>query len=844
MPTELFANNVASTLAADTTNVATTLTVASSTGFPAAATGVSQFRAIVGTELLVVTNVTGVTWTVTRGAEGSVAAAHTSGDAVTHVVTAGSLANGFDVVGAAAAETTRATTAEGLLAPKASPTFTGTVSGVTKTHVGLANVDNTADTAKPVSTAQQAALNLKARLTVLNVKDYGALGDLTTDDSAAIQAAIDACDPNRGGTVYFPQGRYRVATGLTVTYQGTVLAGEGQSGFGSGAQGSSRIVSDNAITAITFNPGATPAHGTLAYGIRDLHVKGAAASTTGNGIVVQNAEGFKLTNVAVSDYIGGTGLLIDGKTGNSQYASLVNISGGDCLTVIKTQGTGPNGLRIFGAHLDSANTTPRASSIGIHLSTGDTSRIFGAVVQGYATGIYVQASAVGHEIFGGRFEYSNIGIRLGAAVSKFTLFGGSFNNNLLGGGGTSIGIQVDAGASGVILMPTAFGSLATNISDAGTGTVYPFTAAGGGWTAVDASETVKGIAELATQVETDTGTDDLRIVTPLKLQTRLAAFAQPLDSDLTALAALATTAFGRGFLDLADAAAGRTKLGLGTAALSASGDFQPIDSDLTAIAALTTTATGRSLLAGVDAAALRTILALGTAATVNTGTASGDLPLLSTGGVLPIARLATGTPDGTKYIRDDGALVTPSGGGGSGMVAPLAPRVNEYATTLGLAAGGNVQFPTSGIMWGFAIPLAAGTYDQIVLEVNIAGTAGCFLRLGVYDDDALLSDFGTVAASTTGVKTVTGSVVISTAKVYIVTGVLQTVLTTAVGVVKRSLSAGWGPVTATTALNSQPATGMSWSYSGAESGALPASLTAKTKVQLADGAAVLMRRSA
>lgn len=34
-----------------------------------------------------------------------------------------------------------------------------------------------------------------------------------------------------------------------------------------------------------------------------------------------------------------------------------------------------------------------------------------------------------------------------------------------------------------------------------------------------ASETVSGIAELATQAETDTGTDDLRIVTPLKLKT-------------------------------------------------------------------------------------------------------------------------------------------------------------------------------------------------------------------------------------------------------------------------------------------------------------------------------------
>ena len=45
-----------------------------------------------------------------------------------------------------------------LKAPLASPTFTGTVSGITKSMVGLGNVDNTADSAKPVSTAQAAAI--------------------------------------------------------------------------------------------------------------------------------------------------------------------------------------------------------------------------------------------------------------------------------------------------------------------------------------------------------------------------------------------------------------------------------------------------------------------------------------------------------------------------------------------------------------------------------------------------------------------------------------------------------------------------------------------------------------
>jgi hypothetical protein len=43
-------------------------------------------------------------------------------------------------------------------------TFTGTVSGITKAMVGLTNVDNISDANKPVSTAQLAALNLKANL--------------------------------------------------------------------------------------------------------------------------------------------------------------------------------------------------------------------------------------------------------------------------------------------------------------------------------------------------------------------------------------------------------------------------------------------------------------------------------------------------------------------------------------------------------------------------------------------------------------------------------------------------------------------------------------------------------
>ena len=45
-----------------------------------------------------------------------------------------------------------------------------------------------------------------------NVKTYGAVGDGVTDDTAAIQAAIDACFEAGGGTVFIPNGVYNLAT--------------------------------------------------------------------------------------------------------------------------------------------------------------------------------------------------------------------------------------------------------------------------------------------------------------------------------------------------------------------------------------------------------------------------------------------------------------------------------------------------------------------------------------------------------------------------------------------------------------------------------------------------------
>lgn len=67
-------------------------------------------------------------------------------------------------------------TALDLKAPIASPTFTGTVAGITKSMVGLGNVDNTSDLNKPISTATQTALDLKQNADA----DLTAIGALTS----------------------------------------------------------------------------------------------------------------------------------------------------------------------------------------------------------------------------------------------------------------------------------------------------------------------------------------------------------------------------------------------------------------------------------------------------------------------------------------------------------------------------------------------------------------------------------------------------------------------------------------------------------------------------------------
>lgn len=76
----------------------------------------------------------------------------------------------------------------------------------------------------------------------VSVKDFGAVGNGVTDDTAAIQAAISSL--TSGGTVYFPAGIYIVSSQINSTGYGIVLEGAGSQ---------AAILKTNSATAHVLN---------------------------------------------------------------------------------------------------------------------------------------------------------------------------------------------------------------------------------------------------------------------------------------------------------------------------------------------------------------------------------------------------------------------------------------------------------------------------------------------------------------------------------------------------------------------------------------------------------------
>lgn len=116
----------------------------------------------------------------------------------------------------------------------ASPAFTGTVTGITAAMVGLGNANNTSDAAKPISTATQNALNLKADAAnptftgtalVLNTLNVAGTFNLTSgafelgSTSAVVSPLIDF---HSSGTTSDYDTRIMGSGGSSTTGQGTL----------------------------------------------------------------------------------------------------------------------------------------------------------------------------------------------------------------------------------------------------------------------------------------------------------------------------------------------------------------------------------------------------------------------------------------------------------------------------------------------------------------------------------------------------------------------------------------------------------------------------------------------
>jgi parallel beta-helix repeat protein len=160
-------------------------------------------------------------------------------------------------------------------------------------------------------------LSLPVNTSIVSVKDsdYGAVGDGSTDDTTAIQSALDS-----GYNVYFPptSNHYAVDTILTAGHAGQVIYGAG-------------ILSKIVQSGTNANSGVFRVSSKAGVVFRDLYcVPGTttAATTNGYGFEIVTSDYCEVRNCRVTDHRRGAVMLQDSNyckvIGNTAKSSVVN----------------------------------------------------------------------------------------------------------------------------------------------------------------------------------------------------------------------------------------------------------------------------------------------------------------------------------------------------------------------------------------------------------------------------------------------------------------------------------------------------------------------------------------
>jgi hypothetical protein len=287
--------------------------------------------------------------------------------------------------------TSDVTTSLALKAPLASPTFTGTVSGITKTMVGLANVDNTSDVNKPVSTAAQAELDLKANAsdvtTSLALK--APLASPTFTGTAMAPTATAGTNTTQIATTAFVTGAITTANATNANSTGDVTSVGNATTIVTNAITTAKIAAANVTYAKIQNVSATDkvlGRTTAGAGVIE------EIATTGSGNVVRAtsptlvspvlgtpASGIatNLTELPLTTGVTGTLPVANGGTG-STTKNFVDLTTNQTITGAKTfssditvngvkigLGTGNNGQNVaIGADALASGTGTRNTAVG------------------------------------------------------------------------------------------------------------------------------------------------------------------------------------------------------------------------------------------------------------------------------------------------------------------------------------------------------------------------------------------------------------------------------------------------------------------------------------------------